>query len=135
MSTLKHILCFLFSAKGRISRTQYWGCLIGCGITFNLTYIFGLHLINTIFPGVISNLEDDSVTILLVAPIGIYIITIFAVIKRLHDLNLKGWWILTTIPIPFSPLLPIGVIVLGCIKGTQGKNRFGDISQQRVLLP
>ena len=44
-------------------------------------------------------------------------------VRRLHDTNRTGWWIL----ISFVPL--IGVIVMlvfCCLKGTAGENRFGE---------
>src|SRR6266404_3408446 len=42
-------------------------------------------------------------------------------VRRLHDLDRTGWWLLITLTI-------IGLIVLliwDCIKGTDGPNRFG----------
>lgn len=44
-------------------------------------------------------------------------------VKRLHDLNITGWWI----PVAYVPgvgqLLKLGV--LGLLPGTIGSNRFG----------
>jgi uncharacterized membrane protein YhaH (DUF805 family) len=44
-------------------------------------------------------------------------------VRRLHDLDRTGWWLLLV----FIPL--IGWIVLFvwfCMRGTTGKNRFGE---------
>lgn len=41
-------------------------------------------------------------------------------IRRLHDLNLRGWWQLLVIAVPFS------FVVLCFFKGTPEANRFGD---------
>lgn len=46
-------------------------------------------------------------------------------VRRLHDIGKSGWWWL----IAFIPL--IGAIVLlvwFCTRGTQGPNRYGDVS-------
>ncbi|MCW9718247.1 DUF805 domain-containing protein [Avibacterium sp. 21-599] len=54
----------------------------------------------------------------------------FAVrVRRLHDTNRSGWWLLIAI-IPF-----IGAIVLlvfACSDGTYGKNRFGEDPKKLV---
>ena len=43
-------------------------------------------------------------------------------VRRLHDLDKSGWWLL----IGFVPLIgAIVLIVFMCIEGTRGPNRFG----------
>ena len=43
-------------------------------------------------------------------------------VRRLHDTNRSGWWLL----ISFIPLVgAIWLMVLICLKGTSGENRFG----------
>ncbi len=43
-------------------------------------------------------------------------------VRRLHDTNRSGWWLL----IGLIPLVgAIWLIVLMCLKGTSGENRFG----------
>ena len=43
-------------------------------------------------------------------------------VRRLHDTNKKGWWLLMYL-IPF--IGAIWLIVLFCFKGMEGENRFG----------
>ena len=56
------------------------------------------------------------------AIVGCFYLVITHSVKRLHDIDLRGWWLL------FS-LLPIANLILGSgmqfIAGTQGPNRFG----------
>jgi len=48
-------------------------------------------------------------------------------IKRLHDLNLRGWWLLFML----VPLASIGLgSVLAFASGTAGPNRFGSSPSQ-----
>jgi len=43
-------------------------------------------------------------------------------VRRLHDTNRVGWWVLITL-IPLVGV--IWLIVLFCLKGSEGENRFG----------
>ena len=43
-------------------------------------------------------------------------------IRRLHDLNKSGWWLLLALTI--IGIIPLFIWIVS--KGTQGKNRFGD---------
>ena len=44
-------------------------------------------------------------------------------IRRLHDINLRGWWFL----INAIPVVGLAIfIVFVCLKGTKGANRFGS---------
>jgi uncharacterized membrane protein YhaH (DUF805 family) len=44
-------------------------------------------------------------------------------VRRLHDINYRGWWIILN----FIPLLgAIFLLILSCLKGTKGPNRFGE---------
>jgi uncharacterized membrane protein YhaH (DUF805 family) len=57
--------------------------------------------------------------------IGILLPSIAVGVRRLHDKDKSGWWML----LHFVPL--IGAIVLlvwFCQKGTDGANRFGDVT-------
>lgn len=59
---------------------------------------------------------------LLVFPL--LIVVIIAQIKRWHDRDESGWWV-------FINLIPLigglwSLIECGCLRGTQGANRFGD---------
>ena len=51
-------------------------------------------------------------------------------IRRLHDIDRSGWWSLLIV-IPF--LGTIWLLVLFCLKGTPGENRFGEDPLQSNL--
>ena len=55
-------------------------------------------------------------------------------VKRLHDLNRSGWWVLLALAIPFaarpigvspSTLLLMAFVLLASLPGSSGDNRFG----------
>ena len=116
----------LFSFEGRIPRRQYWGSMliqilggliIGFLLMSMIPSLFGSH-------GSASSLAPMLGVIL--APLAIVVIWIgLAVgVKRWHDRGKAGWWML----IGFIPYIG-GIwqfIECGCLRGTEGSNRFGD---------
>ncbi len=103
------ISCFnkYFDFETRSSRKEFWYWQLFRILMFlSITYLESLGLSGLLF---ISNF--------------IFLIPEIAVsIRRLHDINKSGWWILLTITI-------IGIIPLiyfYCIKGDDGANDYGQ---------
>lgn len=103
-----------FNSKGRISRLTYW--------MFYL-FLMGVYIILGVLMKLASLPESDSgfigILILPLAGIGILM-----QIKRWHDRDKSGWWVLINfIPVigPFWTLIECGLL-----KGTDGANRFGS---------
>ena len=113
-----------FSFSGRINRKTYWlkGILLPIGI------IVGLFLAGAA-ADMFSQVAGDILWYLVLAAFLAFIVTSLAVsVKRLHDRNRTGWWILTT----YIPV--VGIIVgiwffveLGFLKGDSWPNRYGDV--------
>jgi uncharacterized membrane protein YhaH (DUF805 family) len=121
-----------YSFEGRSSRQEYW-----------LPILFG-HMLPMIIclplsiPGALlaimgaemgsAGLEYVGVGLLAVVLAGATGLTLWAIsaaiVKRLHDLNLSGW--VALIYLPLGPFYPFLLILQGCIKGTNGPNRYGD---------
>lgn len=94
---------------GRSRRKEYWMFVL-----FNLIIAIGLGVIEAILgiPGILSLLYGLAVLLPGIA----------VSIRRLHDTNRSGWWLLIGL-IPF-----IGAIVLiyfMVIDGTPGDNQYG----------
>ena len=55
---------------------------------------------------------------------------IMVAIRRLHDRNMSGWWLLGFVVLSLIPLLgifaSIAMLVIFFLPGTNGPNRFGD---------
>ncbi len=72
---------------------------------------------------------DDSLTptvvsaIVVLVGITFYYVSIPISVKRFHDTNRSGWNVLWGLIPIFGPLYII--IVLGCLKGTEGPNAYG----------
>ena len=104
-------ICFhqkFFILKGRASRSEYWW--------FYLFYIV-TGAIPSIIPNELVMALGWIMIILLLIP------SLAAAVRRLHDVNTSGWFILIAI-IPVLGAIIVLVKIIG--KGTLGKNRFGE---------
>ena len=57
-----------------------------------------------------------SITVL-----GLLLPSISVLVRRLHDADKSGWWVL----LGFVPLGGLILLVFCCMDGTKGENRFG----------
>lgn len=118
--------------SGRASRSEYWFFVL-----FSYLLILGVGALFFLFGGM-GAIENGSLNaahyILLIAyviiTLGLFLPSISVLVRRFHDRNMSGWWVLALMvagAIPFVGILAtIGLLVLLCLKGTDGENRFGD---------
>lgn len=100
-----------FNFQGRSSRGAFW-------------YFFLATLVVNILLPYLSYVMNPELLIILSALYNIFIIIPWLGLKvrRLHDVNKSGWWILIA-------LTGIGYFLLlywYCLKGTVGANYYGD---------
>lgn len=118
----------LFSFQGRIPRRQYWGA-IGLQMLIMFAIVF---LVALVWPEFIrgrrtaSGMEAGVMALgMLMIPLGIVLIWsgLAIGVKRWHDRDKSGWWML----IGFIPYIGAiwQLIECGCLRGTEGGNRFG----------
>ena len=112
-----------FSFQGRISRGTYWWAIV---VRTVVSCIWALVLVATIEPPYLS------ATSLFAFVTGLFALMLFMLtcycgypiaVKRWHDRNKSGWWIL----IAWIPIIGTfwAIIECGFVKGTEGPNRFG----------
>jgi LPXTG-motif cell wall-anchored protein len=139
---------FVFSANGRISRSQFW-----------LKWSLPVVVLYIVLYGVVFGVAAAG-NLGAVAAMGIVIVIVFVVllwpniaimIKRIHDRNKSGWlalvfyvpWIVLSILARTVPqtgstnpvIVVLGLLVFavgvwffiefGCMRGTVGENRYG----------
>ena len=128
----------LFGFSGRINRAKYW-------LSFLIYFIalFALYVLFSLF----FSFPTDLLGLLLISAIPLVPIVISSIaigIKRLHDRNKSGWWLLVFYVLPgvlgnigsYSGMdfvfnlanlaLSIWALVeLGCLRGTSGRNQYG----------
>ncbi len=102
----------LLTTRGRISRSTYWNFLIFLNVLLFVDFLS----------------KSESVPKIVTASLGllmfpVLIVGIIVQIKRWHDLDKSGWWVL----INFIPIVGQLWCLLECgvLKGTEGPNRFG----------
>jgi|ETNmetMinimDraft_11_1059920.scaffolds.fasta_scaffold19023_2 uncharacterized membrane protein YhaH (DUF805 family) len=103
-------ICFqkFFIFKGRASRSEYWW--------FYLFYIV-TGTIPSFIPNELVMAFGWIMIILLLIP------SLAVIVRRLHDINKSGWFILVSL----IPLVGAIILLVKTIeKGTLGKNRFGE---------
>lgn len=118
------MLEILFSSKGRVNRLQNIGYEFLAFVLMMLTgiilafFIFGIKYLTE--GKEFSELSGIEIFILFIPSIIACYSNIIIKIKRLHDINLSGWWL------PVFIFLAIPYFVLYFLPGTRYKNRFDD---------
>lgn len=124
---------YFFSFKGRASRSEFWWFMC-CIFLINLAS----GIIFSFLPATIAaSLSLVISLVLLPANLGV-------TVRRLHDRNMSGWWLL--LPLislvlgilggnagpgqnPAIAILSLGLclvyLIILCMPGTTGPNRFG----------
>ncbi|UCE79998.1 MAG: DUF805 domain-containing protein [Nitrospiraceae bacterium] len=103
---------FLFSFEGRINRKPFW--------IYNLSILALFIIFSLLFGTDITMQSDDEswiFALLLLWP------SLAVTIKRWHDLNKSGWYILINLIPIVGPIWTF--IQTGFIPGTSGNNRYG----------
>lgn len=99
----------------RARRKEYW--------LFTLFYMIFYSIIMSIDMSLGTVNEYGMGTISNILTLAMLLPSLGVAVRRLHDTNRSGWWIL----IILVPLIGmIWIIVLLCLKGTSGQNRFGE---------
>lgn len=134
--------------SGRAPRSEYWWFMLANILLYVLLMVLGGGLafgLGSLGGG--SAMGIITVIILAVPILFLFIASLSAMVRRLHDRNLSGWWYVGLIALSaaqggvgaFDPggimsLVFTGLYVVGsiallvvlCLKGTAGENRFGS---------
>jgi len=98
--------------SGRSCRSAYWFWLLFTFIVSIVANILDIALLSALGLPILGLLWS----------LAIILPSIAVGVRRLHDLDKSGWWIL----IGFIPIIGwIIFIIWACTKGTDGANRFG----------
>ena len=124
LDSFKTCLKKTLTISGRASRSEFWG--------FQLADILGVFVLSMLI-GIASQINETLGLLfgffagiaLLIAGIALFTATI----RRFHDIDKSGWfvllfWLLSCIPF-VGFIAMIFCIVFLCKKGTEGDNRFG----------
>jgi uncharacterized membrane protein YhaH (DUF805 family) len=93
--------------SGRASRSEYW-------------YWALFTVIASIAAGIVDGVVGLGVVETVVS-LALFLPSLAIAVRRLHDIDRTGWWVL----IAFTVIGLIVLIYWDCVKGTEGPNRFG----------
>jgi uncharacterized membrane protein YhaH (DUF805 family) len=118
--------------SGRSRRQEYWmftlfvAIVYAAGLGLMFAGGFSFNPDGTGEPGVLFWVGAGLIGLF---ALGTFIPMIAVVVRRLHDRDMSGWWYLGAIVaglIPFVGFLAsIALLVVMCLEGTRGPNRFG----------
>jgi len=135
---------YLFSSRGRLTRAKYWFAAIVFLLVMAAAVMLAL-MAPTALPSW-SLLPAGLELVIGLAFLAVCYSSIVIAIKRLHDRNKSGWWVLIFFGLPSvlpqlaDPARPAVTLVLngasfvlslwalvelGFLRGTRGPNRFG----------
>ena len=111
---MPHFVWLYFSLKGRLTRKGYWFLYILPAIALGL----GAYWLGSTYGA--NEVVDPIVTFGFLWP------SIAIQVKRWHDLDMSGWWVLVNlVPIVGS----LGALIAnGFMAGSQNENRYGPPS-------
>lgn len=98
--------------KGRAARSEYW-------------YFILFSVLLGIFIGACGEIflpPKEAELLASIIQLALFLPTLSVSVRRLHDLDKSGWWVLVLI----IPIIgTIVFIVWACKKGTDGNNQYG----------
>ena len=98
---------------GRAPRSEYWYFFL-----FHVVVLFVLAIVDSLLFGMAAGLAPLSTLFVL----GMILPSLAVGIRRLHDIDRTGWWVLLW----FVPIVGIIVLLVFFVqRGTSGANRFG----------
>lgn len=108
-----------YDIKCRISRSEYWWTMLW--LTF---YSWAASFISLVLSLILDLSDEAFLGLYIVLCLPLIGIIIVVNIRRIHDLDMSGWWVILLL----VPLLNCAVIGMCLVKGTPGPNRFGPDS-------
>jgi uncharacterized membrane protein YhaH (DUF805 family) len=123
-SAVRSVLTQYVGFQGRARRAEYWwfalfSVLVGIATTI-LDLALGTDFENSALSGGFFNL---------IANLALLLPSLAVAVRRLHDTDRTGWWLL----IGLIPLLGAIVLLVFFVQdGTPGQNRFGPSPKYRA---
>lgn len=115
--------------RGRASRSEYWYFTLFMAILNLIAVIITVAMLGMV-SGLLYLIVFLTVSLILNTPL--FLPSLAVSIRRLHDLDKSGWWVLVI-------LIPVlGFLILawwGCRRGTEGQNMYGSDPLWTALLP
>jgi uncharacterized membrane protein YhaH (DUF805 family) len=108
--------------RGRAARSEYW---------FWVLFVILLSIVAWLIDMTLFGFNTTGVNpVSVIAALATFLPGLAMSIRRLHDIDRSGWWVL----LGLIPLIGwIVLIVWACQRGTVGANRFGSDPLQGMV--
>ena len=112
---VRSVLTQYATFSGRARRAEYWWFVL-----FNVI----VSIVAGILDGVLgTGFGSGSGVVSLVVSLALLVPGLAVTVRRLHDTDRSGWWILIAL-VPFAGFIVL--LVFTVMDGTRGLNRFGS---------
>ena len=112
------------SFSGRSTRAEFWGVHIGSAIGLAISVVVGMAFASECFAAMI--------VVMVISGVLFSWFDLAVTVRRLHDKNMSGLWILANlIPIIGNIAFLIVLVILMFGDGTIGSNKFGPDPKNR----
>lgn len=113
--------------QGRSRRKEYWMFIL-----FQVIVYVVLGTLMAVFGAFTSDMSGDPspmlwpfIGVFAIFALGVFIPSLAVQVRRLHDRDMSGWWILIGIIPIINYVGSIVLLVFYCLDGTPGPNRYG----------
>ncbi len=121
-AAVKHVLSNYAVFSGRAPRSEYWWWILAIVILFTVLGLIDGALIAPML-GFEPFQPEAGRPLSLVFSLGLLLPNIAVSVRRLHDTDRSGWWMLLAL----IPVLGSLVLIFFYVQpGTDGANRFGE---------
>jgi uncharacterized membrane protein YhaH (DUF805 family) len=108
--------------EGRATRSEYWWFVLFYWLVILVPAIVAAVINSQVISSIIGLIE-------IVGVLGLLIPMFALAIRRLHDTNRSGAWLLLCL----VPLGGIVLLVFYCLEGTPGPNKYGNTDNTKVI--
>jgi uncharacterized membrane protein YhaH (DUF805 family) len=118
---VKSVLSKYATFSGRAPRSEYWWWVLAVTILMLILGILDIFIFNPLL-GLGTEENPAASPLSIIASLALILPNLSVAVRRLHDLDKSGWWIL----IWFIPIIGFLLLLFWYVsKGTEGDNRFG----------
>jgi len=108
--------------EGRATRSEYWWFVLFYWLVLVVPLLLAAIINSQIVTGIVG-------LVVCVAMLGLIIPSLAVSIRRLHDTDRSGWWLLIVL-LPFGGLI---LLVFHCLEGTPGPNKYGSVDGVKAI--
>ena len=115
--------CFLKYAtfKGRATRSEYWLWVLFTAVAGILFFILD-NILGTL---IVTKTGNTLGLLNFIFQISVFLPSLAVSVRRLHDVNKSGWWLL----IGFTIIGLIPLLYWHCCKSYEKKSEYGELSK------